>query len=75
MEGFWDGSSTNNGKTGCVIVMKGVDRDKWFTISRIAVLLGDGTAMAAEVMCVCSHGDPGSCVQQKLESSEIYPVH
>ena len=33
--------------------MKGVDRDKWFTISRIAVLLGDGTVMAAEVMCVC----------------------
>ena len=33
--------------------MKGVDRDKYVTISRIAVLLGDGTAMAAEVMCVC----------------------
>ena len=31
-------------------VVKGVDRSKWITISKVAVPLGIGTAMAAEVM-------------------------
>ena len=33
--------------------IKGVDRDSWVTISKIAVLLKACTAMAAEVMGVC----------------------
>ena len=52
MKGFWDGSSKDNGKSGCGVVIKGVHRDR-LTISRIALLLKVGTAMAAEVMGVC----------------------
>ena len=48
--GFWDRSSKNNGRSGCGINIKGVDKDKWITIGKIAVPLGIGTAMAAEVM-------------------------
>ena len=51
--GFWDGSSKNNGRSGCGFVIKRADEDKWITISKIAVHLGIGTAMAAEVMGVC----------------------
>ena len=34
MEAFKD-----NGRSGCGIVIKGVDRETWVTISKIAVLL------------------------------------
>ena len=49
----WDGSSKDRGKSACGVVIKGVDRDNWVTISRIAVPLSAGTAMAAEGMGVC----------------------
>ena len=42
----------NNGKSGCGAVIKGVDRDKWVTLSRIAVPLTVGTTMAALWVCV-----------------------
>ena len=45
-------SPKDNGKSGCGVV-KGVDRDKWVTITRIPVPLRVGTGMAAEVMGVC----------------------
>ena len=46
-------SSKVNGRSGCGAVTKGVDRNMWVTTSKIAVPLGVGTAMAAEVMGVC----------------------
>ena len=52
-KGYWDGSLKDNGKSGCGVVMKVVDRSRWVTISRIAVPLKIGTAMAAEVAGVC----------------------
>ena len=33
VKGFWDGSSKNNGRSGCGVVIEGVDKDKWVTIS------------------------------------------
>ena len=53
MRAFWDGSSKSNGRRGCGLVIKGVDRDRWITISKIAVPVGLCTAMAAEVMGAC----------------------
>ena len=53
IQGFWDGSFKDDGKSGCGIVIKGVDREKWVTISKIAVPLNVGAAMAAEVIGVC----------------------
>ena len=53
MKGFWHGSSKNNGRKGCGVVIKGVGRDKWIALSKIAVALGTGTAMVAEVV-VCT---------------------
>ena len=53
MKGFWDGSGRDNGKSGCGVVIKGVDKNRWVTISRIAVPLRVGTAITAEVMGVC----------------------
>ena len=45
-------SFKNNGRSGCGIVIKGVDREKWVTISQIAVPLKVGAAMA-EIAGVC----------------------
>ena len=53
IRGFWDGSFKDDGKRCCGIVIKGVDRQKWMTISKIAVFLKVGAAMAAEVFGVC----------------------
>ena len=53
VKGHWDGSLKDNGKSGGGVVMKVVDRSRWVTISRIAVPLKIGTAMAAEVAGVC----------------------
>ena len=51
VKGYWDGSFKDNGKSGCAVVIKGVDWERWVTISKIAVPLKVGTVMAAEV-CV-----------------------
>ena len=46
VRGFWDGSSKVNGR-------RGVDKNKWIKIRNIAVPLGNGTFMIAEVVGVC----------------------
>ena len=53
VKGFWDGSCKDNGKSGCGVAIKGVDRERWVTISRSAVPLKVGTAMGAEMIEVC----------------------
>ena len=53
LKGYWDGSFKDNGKSGCGVVIKGVDRERWVAISKIAVPLKVGSAMAAEVAGVC----------------------
>ena len=53
MKGFWDGSSKHNGGSGCGVVIQGVDRGNRITISKVAVPMGVGTVMAAEVIGVC----------------------
>ena len=40
-------------KSGCVVVVEGVDKGKCITISSIAVPLKVGTPMAAEVVGLC----------------------
>ena len=52
VRGYWDGSFKDKGKSGCGVV-KGVDRNKWVTISKITLPLKVGTAVAAEVVGVC----------------------
>ena len=52
VQGFWDGSSKVNRRSGCGVVIRGVVKE-WNTVSKIAVPLGIGTAMAAEVMGIC----------------------
>ena len=51
-EPFWDGSTKIDGRSGCSVVIKVVDRDKWITISKIAVFLRMCTVMASEVVVV-----------------------
>ena len=46
---FWDGSTKTYGRSVCGVVIKGVDRDKWITISTLAVPLRMCTAMAEVV--------------------------
>ena len=53
VRGFWDGSSKIDGRSGCGVVIKGVDKDKWISISKIAGPSRMCTAMAAEVVDVC----------------------
>ena len=53
IRGVWDGCVKDIGKSGCGIVIKGMDREKWVAISKIAVLLKVGASMAAEVGGVC----------------------
>ena len=50
---YWDGSFKDNGKSGCRVVIKGFDRERWVTNSKIVVPLKVGTAVAAEVAGVC----------------------
>ena len=38
-KGFWDGSGKDNGKGGCGVVVKGVDRETLVTFSKSAVQL------------------------------------
>ena len=37
LRGLWDGSTKTDGRSGCGVVIKGVDKDKWITISKVAV--------------------------------------
>ena len=53
MKGYWDGSFKDNGRSGCGVVIKGFNRERWVTITKIAIPLKVGTAMAAEVAGVC----------------------
>ena len=58
-KGYWYGSFNDNGKSGCGVVINGVDRGRWVTINRISVPLKVATAMASEVPgCMRAHGDP-----------------
>ena len=52
VKGFWDGSYKDNGKSGCGVVIKRADRERWVTISSTAVPLKVGTPMAAGMMGV-----------------------
>ena len=54
VQGFCDGSCKENGRSGCGVVILGVDREKWVTISKIALPLRECTDMAAETTGVCS---------------------
>ena len=45
--------SKDNGSSGCGVVIKGVDRENWVTIGKLAMPLKVGTAMAAEIGGVC----------------------
>ena len=47
---FLDGSKKTDGRSGCGVVMEGVDREKWITLRKIAVPLTTCTAMAAEIV-------------------------
>ena len=51
--GFRDGTFKDNGKSSYGIVIKGVERGTWVTISKITILLKVSAAMAAEVLGVC----------------------
>ena len=53
VRGVWDGSTKTNGRSGCGVVIKGVDRDNRITIRQVAVPLSMCTAMAAEVVGFC----------------------
>ena len=50
VRGFWDGNQKTDGRSGCGVVIKGVDRDQWITISKIAVPWNACAAMTAEVV-------------------------
>ena len=56
-EDFWGGSNKRDGTSGCGIDIKGADRDKWITISKIAVPLGMRSALSAEVAGTCILAD------------------
>ena len=77
MKGFWNGSSKNNGGSGCGVASTGAGRDKWFMISKVAMPKFVGTAMVAEAMgvCVCSYGNLRCRVPQKSECSKYESVH
>ena len=47
------GNAKINGRSGCGVVIKGADKDKWITISKIAVFWCTCTVMTAEVVGVC----------------------
>ena len=58
VKGLWDGSCKDNGESGCGVVIKAVDRERWVTISRIAVLLSSHGGRNNG--CVLDHENPGS---------------
>ena len=53
MRGFWDGGSKINSRICCGVVIKGIDRNNWITISKVAVPLVIGTTVAPEAVGVC----------------------
>ena len=59
VNGYWGGSFKDNGKSGCGVVIKGDDRNRWVTISRITVSFeswhGGGSRSCR---CMRAHGDP-----------------
>ena len=57
MKGFLDGSSKNNCESCCGEVLGGVDREHWVMISKVAVPLGVGTAMAAVISVLMEISD------------------
>ena len=46
-------AASKTGKSGCGVVIKGVDKGRWVTISKIAILLKVDKAMATEIAGVC----------------------
>ena len=53
-------------RSSCGVVIIGTDRNKWITISKIAVFVGICTAMIAEVVGVCVlYGYLGHSLEQK----------
>ena len=70
VKGFLDGSSKNNGRSGCGVVIKGAGKGKWITIGKIAVPVGIGKAMEAEVMGVCGVTSMLDLVLRKLSVSK-----
>ena len=49
IEGFGIGNTKTDGRSGCGVVVKCVDQDKWITISKLVVPLKTCAAVAAEV--------------------------
>ena len=37
IRGWWDGSAKSDGRSRCGVVINGVDRNRWVTVSEIAV--------------------------------------
>ena len=71
VQGFWDGTSRVNKRSVCGFVIKGVDVEKWITISKIAVPLGIGTTMEDEVVGVCVPTSILDLVLHKVSASKI----
>ena len=53
VKGFCGASCKENGRSGCGVVILGVDKEKWVTISKIALPLRECTDMAVEMTGVC----------------------
>ena len=53
LRGYWDGSTEEDGCSGCGIVIKPVSRENWITISNTAVPLKTSTAMTTEIAGAC----------------------
>ena len=70
VRGFWDGSKKTDGRSGCGVMIKGVDRDKWITISKISVPLRTCTAMVGECGSQRFDGRSGPFIWQKKLSVE-----
>ena len=53
VRGFWDGGKKRDGTSGWGIVIKGVDGDKWITISKIVVPFAVCSALSARCYVFC----------------------
>ena len=49
VRGYWGGSKKESGSSGCGVVIRAVDRERWITVSNISALVKASTAVAAEV--------------------------
>ena len=72
---LWDARCKDTGKSGCGVVIKGVDREWWVTINRIAVSLKVGTVMAAEIMGACVPTGIPDLVFHKCPCAEYQPMY